>query len=48
VQAAFDRVLEHIYPAAMAWDRVHPDHIGHMIIARAFLNAIGFGWNSGA
>ncbi|HYO67997.1 MAG TPA: SGNH/GDSL hydrolase family protein [Archangium sp.] len=48
VQAAFDRVLEHIYPAAMAWDRVHPDHIGHMLIARAFLDAIGFEWKGGA
>ncbi|WP_232293330.1 SGNH/GDSL hydrolase family protein [Stigmatella aurantiaca] len=48
VQAAFDRVLEHLYPAAMAWDRVHPDHVGHMVIARAFLNEIGFEWPRGA
>ena len=23
-QAAFNRVLEHLYPATLAWDRVHP------------------------
>ncbi len=43
-QAAFDRLLAHWYPAALAWDRVHPNHIGHMTIARAFLEAIGFTW----
>lgn len=44
VQAAFDQALEHYHPMALAWDRVHPNHIGHMIIARAFLNAITFAW----
>lgn len=41
-QEAFDRVLEHYYPAALAWDRVHPNPVGHMVIARAFLEAVGF------
>lgn len=41
-QAAFDRVLAHYYPATLAWDRVHPNHIGHMTIARAFLDVLGF------
>ena len=40
-QAAFDRVLEHTHPSALAWDRVHPGPVGHMIIARAFLDAFG-------
>jgi len=40
-QAAFDAALEHYYPATLGWDRVHPNHIGHMIIARCFLDAIG-------
>ncbi|WP_420819422.1 SGNH/GDSL hydrolase family protein [Paenibacillus thalictri] len=44
-QKAFEPVLEHIYPATLAWDRVHPNSTGHMTLARAFLNAIGFSWN---
>ena len=43
-QAAFDTALEHYYAATLAWDRVHPNQIGTMIIARAFLNAVGFKW----
>jgi len=46
-QAAFDRTLAHTYAAALAWDRVHPNMAGHMVIARAFLNAVGFDWNGG-
>lgn len=41
-QAAFDRLMIHIYPATIAWDRVHPSTVGHMAIARAFLQEIGF------
>jgi lysophospholipase L1-like esterase len=44
VQAAFDRQLAHMHSAALAWDRIHPNHIGHMVIARAFLDAVGFAW----
>jgi lysophospholipase L1-like esterase len=40
-QAAFDAVLQHMHPNAIAWDRVHPNITGHAIIARAFLQAIG-------
>jgi lysophospholipase L1-like esterase len=29
---------------ALAWDRIHPNPTGHMILARAFLNAVGYGW----
>jgi lysophospholipase L1-like esterase len=43
-QAAFDQVLEYIYPATIAWDRVHPNHIGVAILAKAFLSAVGFDW----
>lgn len=43
-QAAFDKVLEHYYPATIAWDRVHPNQTGHMVLARAFLTALGFEW----
>ncbi|MFB5759779.1 SGNH/GDSL hydrolase family protein [Paenibacillus medicaginis] len=44
-QKAFDRQWEHVYPASLAWDRVHPDQAGHMVIARSFLNALDFDWN---
>lgn len=40
-QAAFDGVLRHMHPSALAGDRVHPGPVGHMIIARAFLQAFG-------
>jgi lysophospholipase L1-like esterase len=43
-QAAFDAALKHYYAATLAWDRVHPNQIGTMVIARAFLNALEFKW----
>jgi lysophospholipase L1-like esterase len=43
-QAAFDAVLEHMHPMTLAWDRVHPNHTGHMILARAFLKSIEYSW----
>jgi lysophospholipase L1-like esterase len=43
-QAAFDEVLKTYYPASLNWDRVHLDHVGSMVLARAFVNAIGFSW----
>jgi lysophospholipase L1-like esterase len=43
-QAAFDAALEYHHPHFLAWDRIHPNPTGHMIIARAFLNAVGFTW----
>ncbi len=44
-QAAFNRLLAHMYPAAVSWDRVHPNHIGHMTLAKAFLEGVGFQWS---
>lgn len=41
-QAVFDKLLQHLYPATIALDRVHPSRSGHMTIARAFLDAIEF------
>jgi lysophospholipase L1-like esterase len=46
-QAAFDRLLQHNHSAAIAWDRVHPNHLGHMALARAFLSAVGYDWTGG-
>lgn len=47
-QAAMNRVLEHTYPASLAWDRVHPNQVGHMVLARAFLEGVGFSWSGQA
>ena len=43
-QAAFNEVLKHYYSATIGWDRVHPNHVGHMVLARAFLKSIEFEW----
>lgn len=42
LQAAFEEILEYRYPAYITWDRVHPGRIGSMIIARAFLQKVGY------
>ena len=44
IQAAFDTWLAHKPTQLLCGDRVHPNHVGHNIIASAFLNAIGFEW----
>jgi lysophospholipase L1-like esterase len=44
-QAAFDRLLAHGHSAAIAWDRIHPNHIGHTVLARAFLDGVGYAWD---
>jgi lysophospholipase L1-like esterase len=43
-QAAFDRLCATHPVESIAWDRVHPNHIGAACIASAFLNAVGFAW----
>ncbi len=32
-RSAFDRVLAHCRPVALAWDRIHPSPTGHVLIA---------------
>jgi lysophospholipase L1-like esterase len=44
VQAAFNVWLEQNNSLQLCSDRVHPNAVGHNIIASAFLNAIGFEW----
>lgn len=39
-QAAFAPVLQHMHSAAIGWDRVHPNIIGHTVLARAFLDVV--------
>ena len=41
-QAAFDEVLQHVHPARLAWDRIHPNQMAAAVITRAFLKAIGY------
>lgn len=43
-QDAFDMAMQHIPPAYLAGDKVHPSQIGHMVLTRAFLNGIEFEW----
>ena len=45
VQAAMDRLVRDQHSANIAWDRVHPNIIGHTAIARAFLDAVGYDWS---
>ena len=40
-QAAFDYYLGHQPTESLCIDRVHPNGLGHMILARAFLHALG-------
>lgn len=43
-QVCFDRLLAHRDAAGLAWDRIHPTPAGHMVLARAFLQALGYAW----
>lgn len=42
LQKEFDEYLAYRHSSYIMWDRVHPGWIGSMIIARAFLSAMGF------
>ena len=41
LQTAWDKLFEHMHPAAIAWDRIHPNQTGCMYIAKQFLKAVG-------
>lgn len=45
-QAAMDRLLQHLAPTELAWDRIHPGPTGHMAIATALLDGIGLAWEA--
>lgn len=45
-QAVFNRALRHQHSSWLSWDRVHPEPVGHMLLAKAFLDAVGFDWNA--
>lgn len=42
LQTAWDKLFEHMHPMNIAWDRIHPNQVGAMYIAKQFLSAIGF------
>jgi len=41
LQAAWDRLFQHMHPCAIAWDRIHPNQVGCMYIAKQFLSSVG-------
>lgn len=41
LQQAWDRLFAHMHPCNIAWDRVHPNQVGCMYIAKQFLAAVG-------
>jgi len=41
LQAGWDRLFSHMHSTNIAWDRVHPNQVGCMYIAKQFLSAIG-------
>lgn len=40
-QQAMDLLLERMHPMAIAWDRIHPNQTGHMVLALALIRALG-------
>ena len=45
IQAAFDKFFKIRHSSFVAWDRVHPNQTGAMLIANEFLKAAGFDRN---
>ena len=43
-QAAFESAMTELHPMALAGDRIHLNLTGHLILTRAFLNAVGCAW----
>ena len=41
-QGAFDRLLAERNANFVSWDRVHPNNVGHSLLAREFLRAVDF------
>jgi len=42
LQTEFDKFCAHLHSYAAAGDRVHPNHVGNAVIARAALRSVGF------
>ncbi len=43
-QAVFDKALQHVHASRLSDDSIHPKPAGHMILAKAWLNAVDFQW----
>ena len=41
LQAAWDDLFQYMHPDNIAWDRIHPNQVGCMFIAKQFLKAVG-------
>ncbi len=41
LQAGWDELFKHMHPCNIAWDRIHPNQVGCMYIAKQFLKAVG-------
>ena len=44
-QAVIDNFLHQAYAGRISGDSVHPNRTGHMLLAKAWLDAVGFTWN---
>ena len=44
-QSEFNPVIDKVDPLTLAMDRVHINLTGHMILAQAFLQKVGFSWD---
>ncbi|MBO4368013.1 MAG: SGNH/GDSL hydrolase family protein [Clostridia bacterium] len=44
LQAGWDELFQHMHPCNIAWDRIHPNRVGHTYIAKQFLKAVGYEW----
>lgn len=42
MQQAWDELFTHMHPCNIAWDRIHPNHVGCVYIANQILKAVGF------
>lgn len=41
LQQGWDELFQHMHPCNIAWDRIHPNQVGCMYIAKQFLKVIG-------
>jgi len=44
-QSAYDEFLKHYHSSYIAWDRVHPNQVGSLLMAKTFLAKCGFEYN---
>ena len=44
VQSAFDDYFRYYHPASIQWDRIHPNTVGHTLIAREILKQLDYQW----